>query len=77
MSDLRPCVVVCQESRTGKDENFSQNVEVDKEAVFHRFGDAYRYADERPFPFTVAIVEMKATGQVVSVSPERVRFTEA
>jgi len=77
MNEPRPCVVECEENKKIEGDDFGyQRVAVQKEALFHRFGDGRGYADDAQIPLTVAIVEMKETGEVKSVAPERIRFTD-
>lgn len=75
MSERRPCVVKTVETQRVQGESYAQPVTVEKEAFFHRFGDDTTYANDLLVPFTVAIVEMKETGQIRSVEPKLVRFT--
>jgi len=68
-------MVKVEEQQMVKGEDYFRRVAVEKEAIFHRFGDGTAYADDAKVPFTVAIVEMKETGEVKSVAPDLVRFT--
>ena len=77
MTELRPCVITVEEHQKSKDGNYYNTVKVQKEAAFHRFGDSWTFADDAKIPNTVAIVELKETGEVYSVDPTDVRFTDS
>ncbi|MEM1295453.1 MAG: hypothetical protein AAGH89_08805, partial [Verrucomicrobiota bacterium] len=50
---------------------------VDTEGIFHRFGDSWTYAEDMKIPLTVAIVELKETGEVLMECPADIRFTDS
>ena len=76
MTDTRPCTIKVEEHQSIEGGPTFKMVKVDKEAIFHRFGDDWTYADDAKIPKTVAIVELKETGQVMSVEPTSVQFTD-
>lgn len=76
---MRNCFVKVQEEvRDDDNPNTFRLRTVEREAIFHQFGTETRYANDgdEKFPVTVAVVELKKGGKVITVEPDKVRFAE-
>jgi hypothetical protein len=72
MIKLRPCIV-----KVYIDDDSEWRKEIEKEAIFHKFGNDWKTSDHGgATSITVAIVELKETGEVRCLHPESVRFTD-
>lgn len=76
MAETRPCTIKVEEIQPVEGSFTYKTKKVEKEAIFHRFGDSWTYADDAKIPYTVGIVEVKETGQINQVDPTDIKFSD-
>jgi len=64
------------EAADEKERKRLEDLQKEREGVFHRFGDKVKIINDQPYAETYALVQDVETGEIKSVFPTRIKFVE-